>query len=787
MTSPHPEPLHTPTDANTFPTSSSDSLSCVTAYQEALQQIGRISPQTFAERYISKANYLTQLSWDPTTAQFWDEFNRDPKATHHDPNASTQRRTDFRLNEAELKIFKQNGFVVSERLGGTNFTDVFYRIYSDDLPVFVSADAILHAWHRSYDSVLEELEETYLAISLDEILTGMAAGIVDCSTRSGNDILYPSILDADYFLAVARSLLTGEPVATHLHQDERVADTLKAIESLSFQSFLLFGRDRQLDFSQFKVRGHYENSQQLQQYFQAMMWCGKIDLRIAGTPDQAANEASLRELGGAVVLHELLKQAHRFEQWQQFDEVLQTFVGKTDSMTFAQLGEVLKSAGIDSLTDVNSWDALAHLQITVLQGQGGTQAIASDAYASRGKVPRSFTVMGQKFVFDSWATSQVVYDNIHWNKEAVTRRIPSGLDVAFAVLGNDQVVPELVHRITNPQGRRFRDGLNYQHNLAALRQVIEAQDESIWEENIYMCWLATLRELSAPTTSSEYPEAMQTHAWAMKTLNTQLASWTQLRHDTILYVKQSATMSILCFYPAGYVEPRLGFWEQFQKMAERTAQLIERVPFPTRSIERELKTEEDCQWATKYKANYIQPEYGRQIKAAVQLQDVKNRQLTFFRKFAKTLAILKELVRKELAQEAFSEADVQFLRKIVEVIHHGSGAPTYSGWYFSLFYQGYEDSKKWDAIVADVHTDFPDPYDTGDPGCVLHQGVGNVDLLMVAVDNGEDKMVYAGPVLSHYEFEMPGVSRKSDSEWQRDLRMGNCPPRPEWVNEYIGS
>ncbi len=34
-----------------------------------------------------------------------------------------------------------DGFVVSERLGGRNFADVFYRIYSHDLPVFVSADA----------------------------------------------------------------------------------------------------------------------------------------------------------------------------------------------------------------------------------------------------------------------------------------------------------------------------------------------------------------------------------------------------------------------------------------------------------------------------------------------------------------------------------------------------------------------------------------------------------------------------------------------------------------------
>ena len=52
------------------------------------------------------------------------------------------------------------------------------------------------------------------------------------------------------------------------------------------------------------------------------------------------------------------------------------------------------------------------------------------------------------------------------------RRIPSALDVAFAAFGNDQVVPLLVERMTAKDGRPFRDGLNYQHNLAAVRNVV---------------------------------------------------------------------------------------------------------------------------------------------------------------------------------------------------------------------------------------------------------------------------------------------------------------------------
>src|SRR5215467_10544313 len=87
----------------------------------------------------------------------------------------------------------------------------------------------------------------------------------------------------------------------------------------------------------------------------------------------------------------------------------------------------------------------------------------------KAELPRSFTFLGQKFVMDSWVTAKVVADDVFWDERKVQRRVPSCLDVAFAALGNDHVVPDLVERMNNRAGRQFRDGLNYQHNLAALR------------------------------------------------------------------------------------------------------------------------------------------------------------------------------------------------------------------------------------------------------------------------------------------------------------------------------
>jgi len=148
-------------------------------------------------------------------------------------------------------------------------------------------------------------------------------------------------------------------------------------------------------------------------------------------------------------------------------------------------------------------------------------------------------------------------------------------------------------------------------------------------------------------------------------------------------------------------------------------------------------------------------------------------------RFAGIAARLEDLAAKELAHECFSPDDGQFVGGLVVEFQGGtcsfSGPPTYSGWYPRLFYRtiywnekGFDStygSGAKDAIVADVHTDVPcDP--CNDPGSVLHEGIGRVNLLLIAVDNGADRFICAGPVLSHYEFEVIGAPRRlSDDEW----------------------
>jgi hypothetical protein len=742
----------------------------------------------------TSVGYLPRLTWDPTSAQYWHFFSSTNMyyAVYGGSFDGTNIAYNFRLDPQELSLFETNGFVVSERLGSVTFGDAYYRIFNADLPVFITADSILHSWHRSYQSILEELEMLRASFLLERVVSNMSRVLPGIAQVYGTGALSNSILDADYYLTVARGLWATQFVPSALGNpviDLQVQGTLEDVRALALKNVEIFGSNRWVDFSQFKVRGHYDSTEHMRRYFRTMMWCGRTDLRFA---TYAPNfEDDVRQLGTAVVLHQLLKLSGAFYDWQALEEITRIFVGTTDSMTFAQLGDVLAAAGIESLADVPDRESLVNLQTRLLTGELGRQNVHSDYFYSplgpeQVRLPRSFTVCGQKFTFDSWAMSQVVFDRILWEPNdgitiidgKVIRRKPSCLDVAYSVFGNDAVVPEIVERIQDQNGVPFRDGRPYHHNLLAVRKTFDALQPGAWHENIYTAWLAAIRALSEPTTGPQFPEAMRTRAWAMKSLNTQLASWTQLRHDTVLYAKQSYTEPLLCSYPAGFVEPLPRFWQKMKDLADLSYETLSNL-------------------VGQGSVDVAIPYPGGSYSMSFDLAQIKARQLGFLNFFSQQMLTLKGISEKELGQQPLSDAETNFLKDVVERDIDYLGVRRWNGWYPQLNYTnavgqivGSPQASQapgcdiWDALATDVHTDLPDAV-VADPGAIIHEGVGNVHMMLIAVDNGPDRMVYAGPVLSHYEFERPMNARLSDEEWKGEIRAGSKPPSPKWTESYL--
>ena len=750
-----------------------------TAIADRLAENADISTSNFAGYFPSGAS-LNSVSFDVTAAEFYPEWNADPAVWNANlpPGSTDQRLTDFRLNPDARQKLLTNGFVVSESRGSVSFTDLYYKIWTDDLPVYVSSDSILHAWHRTWITMLEEIEELALRTKVAALVGQLRTRVNQASVPSA---LTTAKTDAYSFLGTANTLATyfgsSPPVLSGF--------PMKAVNASSSNTEAMFGGNRIVDWTMFGPRSHYTNSETLKSYFRTMMWLGNIDFRI---DERSSGDNSLRQLQAAIVLTLTLHNAGLMDEWEEIDRVLTPFVGRTDSMSPPQLLEILLSENLDSLSDFTSTSVVETLFSRIQTGQAGVQDILTHpipAPVGEAKLvlPRSFAFFGQRFTPESWAFGRMVFDNI-WREnpnpagepmKRVLRRLPSALDINFAVMGNNTPANLLAQRMVSTSGAAFRDGHDFSRELFSIRELMDAQAPEAWGGTLYLHQLAALRSLSEPLPST-VPQAMRTEAWKWKTVQTQLAGWTELRHDNMLYAKQSYTPPVLCYYPAGYVEPRPAFYTAMKQLVNFASTTLASLPmsgtFPGRPVA---------------------PEYGG--PTAIDLATRKLEWLAQFSSMSETLQSLAEIAQSEVNQVPFSPEQTTFIQSLVQSVFdaYGVNGRSYSGWYPKLYMKSVfaagndrHPSEKWDPLVADVHTDAPDPILTGDPGAVLYNAIGNVALMLVAVDVNGDICLHGGPSFTYYEFTRPyGQTRLTDQDWKTEVRATSQPTHPEWTSSWL--
>ena len=703
------------------------------ALAEVHVEAASMTVDDFLQAYAVPGTPLATLSYSPAAAAFMDEIS-----------------TSLALTAPELEAVESNGFAVLDRTRYRTYLEAYTAIWEDDLPVLVTTDSVLHAVHRSYDELLKTMELQILVPTLDRLLA--AAHTQVAVVDPGADVLLAeSLSDADLFLTIARSLLAGSRVATvrDATDDSEVDGLLDAIAAeQGLKDISIFGAPRRLDASQFEPRGHYEDDETLRRYFRAMIWLGRVDLRLR-VPDPftpGAWKFDMRALSAAYVLHRAVTDAGAMPDWQLMDRIIGLMVGERDSMDMTAMGRFLEDAGVNDYAAVTQGDP-ASLETQLVGGGYAEQRIASHWLATDPlssevtPLPLSFAFLGQRYVVDSHVFSQVVYDRIVVDGQKILRMLPDPRDAMFA-LGHDRLAPRLEGELREYQ---------YQGNLHTVRWLVDRYAPDFWTANLYNRWLTALRTLNEPTLDAAYPEPMRTEAWLDKTTNTQLASWAELRHDTLLYAKQSYTGGIACTYPDGYVEPYPEFYAALAAYAHDAKAKLADVPF------------EDT-WQ-------------------------RDRVDSYFDGFAGTMDRLEALARKELAGERFAPDDTEFLEDVIHM-DPGCGDPGYSGWYAALFWGGADLHKEFKPTIADVHTDANDTGICGEPCAnspqILHVGTGHVNLMVFTADSCEGPRAYVGPVTSYYESAPARVlDRMTDSEWKGKLEGAQPPARPDWTASFV--
>ena len=252
--------------------------------------------------------------------------NATAKPLGYDPSTAlgldTIQASALSLNSNELDTLSKNGLVISKRLEFPSFAYGYKSIYLEDLPVYVSADSILEAVHRTFDSLLKQTEEVVLVGELTQMLSGMHSRLVSSSL----DV--DTAKDADLYLTLAESLLKGALVKPTAGASESQVSALYALATAGsgHQTVELFGVSRDEDFSQFTPRGHYTDSAALGRYFRAMMWLGQVDLRLVETRSDGAQAFNRRQFDAAVALRELLG-VSEFALWAHIDTTIGAYVG----------------------------------------------------------------------------------------------------------------------------------------------------------------------------------------------------------------------------------------------------------------------------------------------------------------------------------------------------------------------------------------------------------------------------------------------------------------------------
>ena len=680
----------------------------------------------------------------------------------------------YNLTNDEKALLRQHGFVVTERLRKDSFGWQFLDVWRKDLPVFISSDAFLHVFHKAYDRILMQVEQGVLLNRVTTLLTTMHKKLPDLAARYSTAAEMERMLrDVDIYLSVPLKLLGQEVSLFYPQNQPEINEILGLINAEKFALYPFFSDHcKEIDFSQFKPRGHYTQDpwmdSGLANYFRAMMWLGRIEIYLL--PPQSAElfcpkqtpEDIQRQTVDAVLISELIDLADVRSIYDEMEDLLSFFVGEQDNVTLANLGSLTLELNLANARQLLNGAILQEFQNRLMTKAFAFQRIQSqvlkhDPLSTESVRPASaFMLIGQRYVIDSYVTGNVVYDAIKYNDRFICRLFPSTLDVLFA-LGNDAAAQLLI-----PQLNEYC----YATNLTALRYLVDSYDANFWESSMYNSWLNSIRSLNPPSDRQKLPPFMQTAAWWQQKMNSQLASWIELRHDNILYAKQSYTRWAACSYPCGYVEPVPELYRSLNILAEKAIDKFSTASFSDDNLKTSL-------------VNYFKILHG-----------VTDTLLT--------------ISQKELNNMSLDDHEISFIKSIIFHEDDGYAGGKVNGWYVDLLYGEHADYQlnhltEADYLVADYHTT-PSDCAGNEMGWILHAGTGPIDLAIITAKRADGQTVaFAGPVMSYFEYTTTGWERLTDQEW---VGVDNCQneygdvceesfkalalaSRPDWVNAYL--
>jgi len=616
----------------------------------------------------------------------------------------------------------QNGFVVTfypTSSEGLKSFDKYYDALPEQFPRFVTADMMLHIFHSFYASLLMYYEVRYFTPWLNQTLKVLLNNALQIyiENKTNSEIVNEALVRLLAYLIVPLKLLDLNyqlPAEIPEIAVQMANEELTRIEEHSAIASSVILRVME-DYTQYKPRGYYTYNETLKRYFKSVMFLGRMYFPVNFETNVTFSDVAT--VMGLTLTYLVLTSEVDIdnETWYAIDVYERMYyitaflVGYSDDLTFEDYEKVIEDIynsefTTQLLTDVNKLQEAKNKLKELNRSKilGGISDKQTETIGLR--------FMGQRFLLDSYIFQNLIYDKVK------DRFMPTALDIP-AAFNFSRARYHLRETIQNKK--------DYRENLENLTKEFAAMNTTQWTATIYNGWLYTLKATLRENYTG-FPTFMQTDAWKDEKLNTFCGSWTELRHDTILYAKQAYVKPIWA-PPAsykGFVEPLPLLWSRLMGLVLQLRNGLSNL-------------------------NMLPKLYNETLSS-----------------FYEILDILLNVSLKELNNTALTEEEQHTLFHLGDMI--------------GGLLMGIEKVHQKTTLVADVCTD-------PNSGLVLEEGTGYVHLIAVVIHDPEDNTlkIALGPVFSYYEFTQPMADRLTDEQWAQMLSEGTAPEYPSWTNSFL--
>ena len=639
-----------------------------------------------------------------------------------------------KLTDAQRALLAQNGFSVAAPVPGQyrEFYQVYEQVRYMETPLFITTDSVYHVYHLLFDKMLRDLETDSFITGIKTLSSTMlAASSAQYQSLKGTALAEPALRNAAYFGVADRLLGLSDPFPP---EAKALVDAeLTLINSASGEAVSpIWDRpdlpnDKKLIevYGQYVPRGHYTRSEDLKKYFKAMMWYGRLTFRLEDDFEtrrallltQALRSASASDGTPAATL------------WHNIYDPTVFIVGKADDLGYTEYAALSDQVfGADPTPDKFADPALfaSFKQASASLPPPQVNSMWVWIWQDTQQVTKGFRFMGQRFTLDAYVFGQVIWRKVGTLDQP--RGLPKGLDF-FAALGSDEAAGLL-------KGMGEDKYANFDTQSAKVRSEVAALGLDSWTQNLYWSWLYSFQPLIAPK-GSAYPPFMQTQAWTRKDLQTALGSWTELKHDTILYAKQ--VMAEMggggpdVQPPHGYVEPNPEAYARLLALTQMTYDGLQ----------------------------------SRSLLSDLTRGNLEN--------LLSELKFLNDISERELAGSPITTDEywhIQYWGGTLEQFTLKAADSTGNA------SRDLSDQKA--ALVADVATGTNDLNSL----VALEEATGQPTPIYVVLPDSPWR-VAVGAVYSYYEFTVPSSGRMTDEQWQAQLAVGTNPAQPDWTKIFI--